>query len=117
MEYTVEEKILITDKAKEIETWIKNNIVPQIVNNNVLSVDYGNYYEINVSKNNVKIHRLGFSSQDDICLSRPKNQYEYTAVATLIFNWSKTKIRLLIKLDSSKKLKESFVESLKNFKI
>lgn len=117
MKYTIEEKNLIADEAKEIETWIEDNIVPYIVDQDV-SVSYGDdYYEINISKSDIKIRNI-FSSGNNIYLSqRNKNYIYYTAVATLILNWNETKKRLLQHLDYLSQSRKRFVEELKNFKI
>lgn len=134
MEYTAEEKKLIADKAKEIETWIENNIVPYIQKR--IHLEFGGTYispRNGSATSNYKLlvcppdnpineYGVNFKVENSFCVGTaerfgiycPLEEYSQRNTAVYIIrNWGSIKQQLLNEVAAQK----SFVEELKNFKI
>lgn len=134
MEYTVEEKNLIADKAKEIKTWIENNIVPYIQKR--IHLEFGgtyvnprsgsttSNYKLLVCPPDNPINEYGadFKVENSFCVGSaerfgiycPLEEYsQRNAAVYIIRNWSSIKQQLLDEVTAQK----CFVEELKNFKV
>ena len=134
MEYTVEEKNLIADKAKEIETWIESNIVPHIQKR--IHLKFGGTYvnprngsatsnfKLLVCPPSDPINEYGanYNVENSRCVGSaegfgfycPLDKYsQRDAAVYIIRNWGSIKKQLLDEVEAQK----SFVEELKNFKI
>lgn len=133
MEYTVEEKNLIADKAKEIETWIENNIVPYIQKR--IRLEFGGTY---ISRNGsatsdfkllvcptddpINEYGVDYKVENSFCVGSAERFGSYCplesfnrrdAAVYIIHNWGSIKQQLLDEVAAQKR----FVEELKNFKI
>lgn len=134
MEYTVEEKNLIADKAKEITAWIENNIVPYIQKR--IRLEFGgtyvnprngtatSNYTLMVCPSDDPINEYGvdFKVENSICVGISERFGNYCSLESfrrrdaavyIIRNWGSIKKQLLDEVEAQK----SFVEELKNFKI
>lgn len=134
MEYTAEEKNLIADKAKEIETWIESNIVPYIQKRIHLEFS-GTYvnprngsatsnFKLLVCPPSNPINEYGanYKVKNSFCVGSAERFGNYfplesfnrrDAAVYIIRNWGSIKKQLLDEVEAQK----SFVEELKNFKI
>lgn len=134
MEYTVEEKNLIADKAKEIETWIESNIVPHIQKR--IHLEFGGTYVnprngsatsnfkllVCPTDDPIKEYGVDFKVENSFCVGSVERFSSYCplesfnrrdAAVYIIRNWGSIKKQLLDEVEAQK----SFVEELKNFKI
>lgn len=134
MEYTVEEKKLIADKAMEITAWIENNIVPQIQKR--IHLEFGGTYvnprngsatsnfKLLVCPTDDPINEYGvdFKVENSFCVGSAERFGSYSslekshrrdAAVYIIRNWGSIKQQLLDEVAAQKR----FVEELKNFKI
>lgn len=134
MEYTVKEKNLIADKAKEITAWIENNIVPYIQKR--IHLEFGgtyinprngaatSTYKLIVCPTDDPINEYGvdFKIENSICVGISERFGDYCSLESfrrrdaavyIIRNWGSIKKQLLDEVEAQK----SFVEELKNFKI
>lgn len=134
MEYSAEEKNLIADKAKEIETWIESNIVPHIQKR--IHLEFGETYvnprngsatsnfKLLVCPTDDPINEYGanYKVENSFCVGSAERFGSYCplesfnrrdAAVYIIRNWGSIKKQLLDEVEAQK----SFVEELKNFKI
>lgn len=134
MEYTVEERKLIADKAMEIAAWIENNIVPHIQKR--IRLEFGgtyinprngattSNYALMVCPSDDPINEYGvdFKVENSFCVGsserfgnyRPLESFSRRDAAVYIIrNWGSIKQQLLDEVAAQK----GFVEELKNFKI
>lgn len=134
MEYTVEEKNLIADKAKEITAWIENNIVPYIQKR--VYLEFGGFYadprngpmtsnfKLLVCPPSDPINEYGadYKVENSFCVGSAERFGNYfplesfnrrDAAVYIIHNWGSIKQQLLDEVAAQKR----FVEELKNFKI
>lgn len=134
MEYTVEEKKLIADKAVEIEIWIEHNIVPYIEKR--IHLEFGDtyinprngnitsYYKLLVCPPSDPINEYGvdYKVENSFCVGSAERFGSYCpleninrrdAAVYIIRNWGSIKQQLLDEVAAQK----SFVEELKNFRI
>lgn len=134
MEYTVEERKLIADKAMEITAWIENNIVPYIQKR--IRLEFGgtyvnprngaatSNYTLMVCPSDDPINEYGadYKVENSFCVGSAERFGNYCplesfsrrdAAVYIIRNWGSIKKQLLDEVAAQK----SFVEELKNFKI
>ncbi len=134
MEYTVEERKLIADKAMEITAWIENNIVPYIQKR--IRLEFGGTYVnprngaatsnytlmVCPSDNPINEYGVDFKVENSICVGISERFGNYCSLESfrrrdaavyIIRNWSSIKKQLLDEVAAQKR----FVEELKNFEL